>query len=161
MEYILETNELKKQYKDFKALNGLTMHVPKGLIYWFVWKNGAGKTTLIRLISGLQMPTSGDFKIYGINYKDSGISNARKKMGAVVMTAFYIRFVNIIKQIISSKWIKEMTSFREVQSDYFRRMKYGYLWWGIDSKKNIYSAIGNSGNVIYINSEKNIVIAVQ
>ena len=86
MEYILETNDLKKQYKDFKALNGLTMHVPKGSIYGFVGKNGAGKTTLIRLISGLQKPTSGDFKIYGISYKDNDISNARKKMGAVVET---------------------------------------------------------------------------
>ena len=86
MEYILETNDLRKQYKDFKALNGLTMHVPKGSIYGFVGKNGAGKTTLIRLISGLQIPTSGDFKIYGISYKDNNISNARKKMGAVVET---------------------------------------------------------------------------
>jgi len=86
MEYILETNDLRKQYKDFKALNGLTMHVPKGSIYGFVGKNGAGKTTLIRLISGLQTPTSGDFKIYGISYKDNNISNARKKMGAVVET---------------------------------------------------------------------------
>jgi len=86
VEYILETNDLRKQYKDFKALNGLTMHVPKGSIYGFVGKNGAGKTTLIRLISGLQTPTSGDFKIYGISYKDNNISNARKKMGAVVET---------------------------------------------------------------------------
>lgn len=86
MEYILETKDLRKQYKGFKALNGLTMHVPKGSIYGFVGKNGAGKTTLIRLISGLQTPTSGDFKIYGISYKDNNISNARKKMGAVVET---------------------------------------------------------------------------
>lgn len=86
MEYILETKDLRKQYKDFKALNGLTMHVPKGGVYGFVGKNGAGKTTLIRLISGLQAPTSGDFKIYGISYKDNNISNARKKMGAVVET---------------------------------------------------------------------------
>ena len=64
------------------------------------------------------------------------------------------------KQIISSKWIKEMTTFRKVESDNFRGMEYGYLWWGIDKKKGIYSAIGNSGNVIYINPEKNIVISV-
>ena len=86
MEYILETDNLKKQYGDFKALNGLTMHVPQGSIYGFVGKNGAGKTTLIRLICGLQTPTSGEFKIYGISYKNSNISNARKKMGAVVET---------------------------------------------------------------------------
>ena len=32
--------------------------------------------------------------------------------------------------------------------------------WIIDNKKHIYATIGNSGNVIYVNSEKNIVIAV-
>lgn len=86
MEYILKTTNLKKKYKNFVALNGLTMHVPKGSIYGFVGKNGAGKTTLIRIICGLQTPTDGDFEIYGINYKDKNISNARKKMGAVVET---------------------------------------------------------------------------
>ena len=53
MEYVLKTNALCKNYKNFKALNGLTMNVPKGAIYGFVGKNGAGKTTLIRLICGL------------------------------------------------------------------------------------------------------------
>lgn len=86
MEYILKTNNIKKKYKNFIALDGLTMHVPKGSIYGFVGKNGAGKTTLIRMICGLQTPTSGDFEIYGVNSKDKNISNARKKMGAVVET---------------------------------------------------------------------------
>ena len=63
-------------------------------------------------------------------------------------------------QIVSSSWIEEMTRPRAVESDNFRGMEYGYLWWIIDRKKNIYAAIGNSGNVIYINPEKNIVIAV-
>ena len=64
------------------------------------------------------------------------------------------------KQIVSSKWIEEMTRPRTVESNNFRGMEYGYLWWIIDRKKNIYAAIGNSGNVIYVNPEKNIVIAV-
>ena len=58
MEYCLTTAMLCKQYKSFKALNGLTMHVPKGAIYGLVGRNGAGKTTLIRLIAGIQEPTS-------------------------------------------------------------------------------------------------------
>lgn len=86
MDYILKTTNLKKHYKNFVALNDLTMNVPKGSIYGFVGKNGAGKTTLIRMICGLQTPTFGDFEIYGVNYKDKNISNARKKMGAVVET---------------------------------------------------------------------------
>ena len=64
------------------------------------------------------------------------------------------------KQIISSDWIEEMTSPRAVESNHFRGMDYGYLWWIIDRESNIYAAIGNSGNVIYINHEKNVVVAV-
>lgn len=89
MEYVLKTNNLCKHYKDFKALNGLTMSVPKGSIYGFVGRNGAGKTTLIRLICGLQFPTSGDFEIYGVKNSESTM-DSRRRMGAVVETpSFY------------------------------------------------------------------------
>lgn len=86
MDYVLKTNSLCKHYRHFKALNGLTMNVPKGSIYGFVGKNGAGKTTLIRLICGLQHPTSGDFELYGIKNTDKTISRSRRRMGAVVET---------------------------------------------------------------------------
>ncbi len=86
MEYVLRTNGLCKHYRDFKALNGLTMSVPKGSIYGFVGKNGAGKTTLIRLVCGLQLPTSGDFELYGVKCSDKAISKSRRRMGAVVET---------------------------------------------------------------------------
>ena len=64
------------------------------------------------------------------------------------------------KRIISEGWIDEMTNPREVESQYFRGMQYGYLWWIIHPEKKIYAAIGNSGNVIYVNPEKDIVVAV-
>ena len=86
MEYILQTNGLCKHYRHFKALNGLTMKVPKGAIYGFVGKNGAGKTTLIRLVCGLQPPTSGEFTLYGKKHTDGDISKARRRMGALVET---------------------------------------------------------------------------
>ena len=83
MEYVLKTNALCK-YKDCKVLNGLSMNVPKGAIYGFVGKNGAGKTTLIRLICGLQKPTSGEYTLYGRKNTDKEILKARRRMGAVV-----------------------------------------------------------------------------
>lgn len=86
MEYILTTNGLSKQYKNFKALDNLTMHVPKGAIYGFVGRNGAGKTTLIRLICGLQEPTQGSFTLYGVDNTDRAIAKSRRRMGAVVET---------------------------------------------------------------------------
>ena len=86
MEYILSANGLYKSYKNFKALNGLSMNVPKGAIYGFVGKNGAGKTTLIRIICGLQEPTSGGYSLYGCKNGDVKMTEARRRMGAVVET---------------------------------------------------------------------------
>ena len=86
MRYVLQTNSLTKKYKNFQALNGLTMNVPEGSVYGFVGKNGAGKTTLIRLICGLQEPSSGDFTLYGIQSGSRDMSRARRRMGAVVET---------------------------------------------------------------------------
>lgn len=86
MDYVLKTNALCKSYKNYKALNGLSMNIPKGAIYGFVGKNGAGKTTLIRLICGLQEPTSGEYTLYGTKNTDKEILKARRRMGAVVET---------------------------------------------------------------------------
>ena len=84
MRYVLETNNLSKSYGKFHALQGLTMHIPKGAIYGFVGKNGAGKTTLIRLICGLQTPTDGSYSLYGIDSRQKEIKKSRRRMGAVV-----------------------------------------------------------------------------
>ena len=84
MEYILQTKELTKYYGEFRGLDGLTLNVPKGSIYGFVGRNGAGKTTLIRVITGLQFPTSGEFTLCKIKNSDPKITEARRRMGAVV-----------------------------------------------------------------------------
>lgn len=86
MKYILETENIEKRYGRFKALCGLNIHIPKGAIYGLIGKNGAGKTTLIRLLSGLQKPTLGNYKIYGICNNNKKIIEARKRLGGIVET---------------------------------------------------------------------------
>ena len=86
MEYCLTAERLSKHYRHFKALEGLSIHVHKGSIYGLVGRNGAGKTTLIRLICGLQSPTSGEYILYGKRNTEKGITEARRRMGAVVET---------------------------------------------------------------------------
>lgn len=86
MDYVLATDALSKHYGHFKALDRLSMHVPKGAIYGFVGKNGAGKTTLMRVICGLQEPTSGKYELYGISNAEKRIERSRRRMGAVVET---------------------------------------------------------------------------
>ena len=86
MDYVLETNNLEKRYKDFKALSHLNIHIENGSIYGLIGKNGAGKTTLIRIICGLQEPTNGSYTIYGTNHSSRDIASARKRMGAIIET---------------------------------------------------------------------------
>ena len=86
MDYILTAESLSKHYGHFKALDGFSIHVPKGAAYGFVGKNGAGKTTLIRLICGLQEPASGSYTLYGVKNTEPGIAKCRRRMGAVVET---------------------------------------------------------------------------
>lgn len=85
MDYVLTTNALSKSYGQFKALDGLSMKIPRGSIYGLVGKNGAGKTTLIRLICGLQHPSGGSYTLFGQS-TGGGIERSRRRMGAVVET---------------------------------------------------------------------------
>ena len=90
MEYVLTTDALAKSYKHVKALDGLSMRIPKGAIYGLVGKNGAGKTTLFRLVCGLQNATAGSYTLYGTSGASKEISKVRRRIGAVVETpSFY------------------------------------------------------------------------
>ena len=64
------------------------------------------------------------------------------------------------EQIVSAKWITEMLTPRAVEDVRFRGMHYGYLWWIVHPERNIYAAVGDSGNVIYVDPGRNMVAAV-
>ncbi|MCR4638652.1 ATP-binding cassette domain-containing protein [Ruminococcus sp.] len=86
MEYVLQTQQLCKKYGRFNALTDFTINVPKGAIYGMVGRNGAGKTTLIRIVTGLNNPSSGEFTLFGTKNTDGNILEKRRKIGAVVET---------------------------------------------------------------------------
>ena len=64
------------------------------------------------------------------------------------------------KQIISKEWIKEMLIPRQKLGMMFGYMEYGYLWYKPYKDKEVYAAIGDSGNIIYINKEKNVSVGI-
>jgi len=59
MENILVAENIVKNFGDFKALNNISIQVPKGSIYGLLGPNGAGKTTFIRIINQITMPDAG------------------------------------------------------------------------------------------------------
>lgn len=65
MSNILEVQNVVKQYGDYRALNDVSLQVPKGSIYGLLGPNGAGKTSLIRIINQITMPDSGKVLLDG------------------------------------------------------------------------------------------------
>ncbi|MCJ7651449.1 MAG: ATP-binding cassette domain-containing protein [Candidatus Lokiarchaeota archaeon] len=65
MDLAIETNNLKKYYKDIHAVDGIDLALPKGSLFGFLGPNGAGKTTTISMLSTVLPPTSGKATILG------------------------------------------------------------------------------------------------
>ena len=62
---MIEVRELVKSFEGLRALDGLTLTVPKGAVYGLVGPNGAGKSTLIRHLTGIYRQDSGSVLIEG------------------------------------------------------------------------------------------------
>jgi ABC-2 type transport system ATP-binding protein len=63
--FAISTHQLKKRYGSRKALDGLDLSVPSGVVYGFLGPNGAGKTTTMRLLTGLIHPDAGSIEMLG------------------------------------------------------------------------------------------------
>ena len=64
---VIVINDLKKQFDDITAVNGLSLEVHKGEMFGFLGPNGAGKTTTISILCGLLKPTAGSVQIGGFD----------------------------------------------------------------------------------------------
>jgi ABC-2 type transport system ATP-binding protein len=65
MEWCIETEELTKDFGSFRAVDSLSIQVPKGSFYGFLGPNGAGKSTTIKMLTGLLAPSAGRAVLLG------------------------------------------------------------------------------------------------
>ncbi|MDR9363677.1 MAG: ATP-binding cassette domain-containing protein, partial [Microbacteriaceae bacterium] len=67
----IQANNLVKTYqankREVKALDGLSLEVPKGTVKGLLGPNGAGKTTTVKVLTTLIEPDSGEASIDGVN----------------------------------------------------------------------------------------------
>lgn len=73
MNDLLVAHSVSKNFGDFKALNNVSIAVPKGSIFGLLGPNGAGKTTLIRIINQITMPDTGNVLLDGQPLKNDHI----------------------------------------------------------------------------------------
>ena len=63
---MIEVKNVVKEFDGFRALDGMTMTVPKGSVYGLVGPNGAGKSTIIRHLTGIYRQDSGEILVEGV-----------------------------------------------------------------------------------------------
>ena len=68
---MIEIDGLTKRYGDKAAVDGLSFVVEPGVVTGFLGPNGAGKSTTMRVIAGLDRPTSGTVRVNGKHYPDA------------------------------------------------------------------------------------------
>jgi ABC-2 type transport system ATP-binding protein len=79
---MIEVSEIRKQFGEVKAVDGLSFKVAEGEIFGLLGPNGAGKTTTISMLSGLLAPDSGSITVAGIDIS-SGDRKAKAMMGVI------------------------------------------------------------------------------
>jgi ABC-2 type transport system ATP-binding protein len=67
---MIEATQLTKDYGEKRAVNEVSFAVRPGIVTGFLGPNGSGKSTTMRLILGLDAPTSGDVRVNGKHYRD-------------------------------------------------------------------------------------------
>ncbi len=132
---ILKTNNLTKKYKNFAALDNVSITIRKGDIYGLIGRNGAGKTTLMKLITTLTNPTSGEFELFGEG--SNHLTENKRRIGCLIenpsffpnLTAYEnLKYYSIQKGIVDMTQIEEsleLVGLEDVRNKKFKNFSLG------------------------------------
>lgn len=109
---MIQISNISKKYKDFFAVNDVSMKLEAGQVYGLVGKNGAGKSTLFKLILGLAQANQGSVQINGSSNIQE-LNNEKKSIGFYMGASFYpylnaqdnLKYVATMKNIKSQEEI--------------------------------------------------------
>ena len=131
-EKIIEIENLSKQFKEVKAVDGLNLTVYSGDVFGFLGPNGAGKSTTIRMLVSLITPTEGDIKLFGKSLKNERIS-ILQNIGAIVEKPDFYGYLSAYKNLeilgrlshtdVSKKRIMQVLEFVGLEKRYKSKVK--------------------------------------
>ena len=82
-ETAISTENLKRDFDNVRAVDNLTLEVPRGIVFGLLGPNGSGKTTIIRLLLGLLEPSSGQAEVLGLDTRAQA-GAIRERAGALL-----------------------------------------------------------------------------
>ncbi|HEY3318546.1 MAG TPA: ABC transporter ATP-binding protein [Coriobacteriia bacterium] len=79
----VRTSALTRDFPSVRAVDGLSLEVPRGIVFGFLGPNGSGKTTTVRLLLGLLEPTAGSAEVLGFDVVHEP-AEVRRRCGALM-----------------------------------------------------------------------------
>ncbi len=98
MSYIIDIENLNKNYGKERVVNNLTLKIKSGEIFALLGVNGAGKTTTIKMLLGLTNKTSGNIKYFGKDFITNK-KNLLPRIGSVVGNAGFFDDLTVFKNL--------------------------------------------------------------
>ncbi len=91
---IVEVKNLKKYYKDVKAVDGISFDIEEGSIFALLGPNGAGKTTTVEILEGLRKRDSGEVKLFGETVDDIP-KEMKKRIGVQLQKSAFFNYLTV------------------------------------------------------------------
>lgn len=97
-EYVIQANNLTKNYGSFTALDQVNIKVARGEIYGLIGDNGAGKTTFLKLVAGQLYPGSGELTLLG-EHLSREMEKQRHRTGAIIESPGFYPQLSVAKNM--------------------------------------------------------------
>ncbi|MGC7217003.1 ABC transporter ATP-binding protein [Mycobacteroides abscessus] len=156
----LRAAELVKAYpgSDARAVDGLDLTIPQGIVYCLLGRNGAGKTTTIRMATTLLAPTSGELEVLGVPVDNT--KELRPLIGVALQEVALDLWMSPVEQIRMSLaiagWPKARRKAREDElveqfglSTYVNR-KVGALSGGMRRRVDVALAVAHNPQMLFL-----------
>lgn len=143
---VLSIQNISKNYSVIKALNNVSLTVPKGCIFGILGPNGSGKTTLLGIVLDVLKADSGSFNWFGM----PASANRRKQIGALLETPNFYHYLSAEKNLRIAAAIKQkgVTEIDEVlrKVNLFERRKSKFNTYSLGMKQRLAIASCLLGN---------------
>lgn len=107
-EYIIETDGLTKVFGKLRAVDSLSIKVRRGEVYGFLGPNGAGKTTTVRMLTTMEIPTSGSITMDGYDTRTEYLK-ARRNIGVIQQQNSLDKDISVKENIMHHALMQNMS----------------------------------------------------
>ncbi|MGG3938104.1 ABC transporter ATP-binding protein [Anoxybacillus kestanbolensis] len=153
---VIEVRGLKKRYKEVFVVKGVTFDVKESEIFAFLGKNGAGKTTTVNMLTGICIPTEGEFFVNGISNKY--MEEIKKHIGVMPDVSNYYLHMNAVEHLKFFAQLKRIKINREkiyhlleqVGLEKHEKKKVGHYSFGMKKKLGVAQALIGEPKVIFL-----------